>query len=87
MFFGSTRFSLNVNLDRKQEDVIKKNHDISMDLRRKGLQIEKYVISRMYRGNAFELVDMIGYDTYEFFINYDETVDSTVRELELKMRA
>jgi hypothetical protein len=30
------RFAMRIK-DGKQEDVIKKNHDISMDLRRKGL--------------------------------------------------
>jgi hypothetical protein len=40
----------------------------------------------MYRGNAFELTDMIGYDTYDFFTKYDESVDTEIRDLELKMR-
>lgn len=53
--------------DGCHEEIIKKNYDLSLDFKRKGLQVEKYIVSRSYRGNTFDLIEMLGYDTYPFF--------------------
>ena len=56
-----------------------------MHLKRKGLYVEKYIVQRNYRGNAFDIVDM-GFDTYPFFTKYNQLIDTELRELEIKMR-
>lgn len=65
--------------DGKQDEILKKNYDITIDLKRKGLQVEKYIISRSYRGNTFDLIDMMGCDTYLFFTSYSQVIDSDLR--------
>ena len=56
------------------------------ELRAQGLKVEKYIVKRSYRGNAFDLIDMIGFDTYPFFIKYQDEIDSSLAAQELKMR-
>jgi len=72
--------------DGKQEEIIKKNYEATIDLKRKGLQVEKYIVSRSFRGNTFDLIDMLGLDTYLFFTNYTSVIDTDLRTQELMMR-
>jgi len=72
--------------DGKHEEIIKKNYEATRDLKLKGLQVEKYIVSRSYRGNTFDLIDMLGLDTYLFFTNYSPLIDTDLRNQELMMR-
>lgn len=72
--------------DGKHEEIIKKNYEATRDLKLKGLQVEKYIVSRSYRGNTFDLIDMLGLDTYLFFTNYSTLIDTDLRNQELMMR-
>ena len=56
--------------DGKEDEIIEKHGELTGELRAQGLKVEKYIIKRSYRGNAFDLIDMIGFDTYPFFIKY-----------------
>lgn len=65
--------------DGKHDEVVKKNYDVTIDLKRRGYQVEKYIISRSYRGNTFDLTEMLGGETYLFFTTYDKLVDTELR--------
>lgn len=72
------RFALTIH-EGKQQQILHKYNEICGDLRKLGYHQERYIVSRSHRGNYFDIVDMLSFESYPFFTNYASEIDGSLR--------
>lgn len=73
------RFALAIPSGKHQQTLHKYN-EICGDLRKLGYHQERYIVSRSYRGNYFDIVDMLSFPSNPFFTNYANEIDGSLRQ-------
>lgn len=72
--------------DGKLQEVLHNYNEICGGLRKLGYYQERYIISRVHRGNQFNIIDMLSCECYPFFSHFAKEIDGELREQEITMR-
>lgn len=66
--------------DGKLQEVLHNYNEICGGLRKLGYYQERYIVSRIHRGNQFNIIDMLSCEIYPFFSHYGMEIDGMLRE-------